>query len=312
MPARQETCGDDQGKVDQACNPFALFGAVIEADHRDQAVVEAVDRHEKEGLELKIGAQDKHAGGGEKGQELIHPQGHDGGQRLHDHGGKADFQDLQNDGTRGAETARLEDEHPAAAHQKQTYGHTDQLSDHGGQGGPGHLQAGERPQTENEQGVQEQIDHRADALDAHGPHRVSAGLEHPLPRKLHTHAERARGDDGKVLTAVVDDLRYVGEQRQKGAAEQHARNQKDQPAAQVEEVAVHCHGAGLGGAAFPQAAGEYGVYADAGPHADGNHQGLYRIGQGQRHKSVGAELGHEHAVHQIIQGLDQHGEHHGP
>lgn len=122
----------------------------------------------------------------------------------------------------------------------------------------------------------------------------------------------SRGDDGKVLTAVVDDLRYVGEQRQKGAAEQHARDQKDQPAAQVEEVAVHCHGAGLGGAAFPQAAGEYGVYADAGPHADGNHQGLYRIGQGQRHKSVGAELGHEHAVHQIIQGLDQHGEHHGP
>ncbi len=50
------------------------------------------------------------------------------------------------------------------------------------------------------------------------------------------------------------------------------------------------------------------------PSADahGDHQRLHRIDQRQGHKARPAELSHEDAVHQIVQGLNEHGEHHRP
>ena len=41
--------------MDDPSDAAALPGAVVEADNGDEGVVQAVDRHEEEGLELEIG-----------------------------------------------------------------------------------------------------------------------------------------------------------------------------------------------------------------------------------------------------------------
>ena len=49
----------------------------------------------------------------------------------------------------------------------------------------------------------------------------------------------------------------------------------------------------------------------AGACAEGDHQVLQGEGQGHGIQGILADLCHEHAVHHIVAGLDQHGDHHG-
>ena len=113
------------------------------------------------------------------------------------------------------------------------------------------------------------------------------------------------------MDAVVDHLGLPGgEELHKDRSQAHPQDQKDHPADQIDEVAVGHYPVGLVGPVLPQPAGQQGVEAHAGAYAHGDHQGLDRVDKRQGYKPVGAELGHEHAVHQIIEGLDQLGQHH--
>ncbi len=142
---------------------------------------------------------------------------------------------------------------------------------------------------------------------------VAGCLKGALSGKLHADADGGPGDDGEVLDAVVDHLGLPGgEELHKDRSQAHPQDQKDHPADQIDEVAVGHYPVGLVGPVLPQPAGQQGVEAHAGAYAHGDHQGLDRVDKRQGYKPVGAELGHEHAVHQIIEGLDQHGQHHGP
>ena len=59
-----------------------------------------------------------------------------------------------------------------------------------------------------------------------------------------------------------------------------------------------------------QALGEKGVDAHAGAHGQGDHNVLNGEGHTDGGEGPLADLGHEYAVHHVIEGLNQHGQHH--
>ena len=93
--------------------------------------------------------------------------------------------------------------------------------------------------------------------------------------------------------------------------EKQAENSESQKAHEGQEQGVDGDAVGLLEVFFAQASGKGGVDADACASSYGDHQVLCREGQGYGRQGVFADLGHEHAVYNVIKGLDQHGQHHG-
>ena len=196
--------------------------------------------------------------------------------------------------------------------EEQAHGHAGELAQHGGDGGAGHAQGGEGAGAEDEEGIHDQVDHGAHPLDHHGPHRVAAGQEDPLGGELHGHPHRYAGDNGEVGTAGGGDGGVGGEKGHEGPGEEQAEGEEKEPAQQIEKDAVEGHRPGFGPVSLAQALGEEGVKAHSGPHAHGHHEHLHRVGQGQGLEGRAAEPGDEHGIHQVVEGLDEHREHHGP
>lgn len=143
-----------------------------------------------------------------------------------------------------------------------------------GQGSASHLHPGEGADAEDEQGIQDEVDYRADALDDHRAHSVAGCLKGALSGKLHADADGGPGDDGEVLDAVVDHLGLPGgEELHKDRSQAHPQDQKDHPADQIDEVAVGHYPVGLVGPVLPQPAGQQGVEAHAGAYAHGRSSG---------------------------------------
>ena len=185
------------------------------------------------------------------------------------------------------------------------------LADDGGHGGSRHLQPGSPQQAEDEDGVQDDVGQGADELGGHGQVGPAGGLEEPLEHDLEDHAEGAAQADPGVGRAVVHDLVDVGLEGEEGVGEEDAQQGEDHEGAQGQEDA---HAGGAVGPVLlpgPQGPGDQGVDAHGGAQDDGEHQVLEREGQGDGGEGVLTDPGHEHAVHHVVQGLDQHGDHHG-
>ena len=185
------------------------------------------------------------------------------------------------------------------------------LTGHGGHGGARHLQPGEAEQAEDQDGVQDQVDDRANPLNDHGVHRPAGGLDQPLAGDGQEDTDTGPGYDGQVVGAVADDARDVGLDDVVGPGKGQAQDGEHQSADDFQQSAVH------GGAVGPllillaQTAGEQGVDAHAGAHRHGDHQVLHREGQRDRIQRVLAQLGHKITVYHIVARLDQHGNDHG-
>ncbi|MPM74309.1 hypothetical protein SDC9_121296 [bioreactor metagenome] len=141
---------------------------------------------------------------------------------------------------------------------------------------------------------------------------MAGGLEHPFSRKLEAHADGAAANDAKILGAVSRDLRVFRKVGKEEAGAEKAEEKEDKKADEVDKVSVECDGVRVLIAALAQTAGEDGVYAHAGAHADGDHKGLDRKGVGKGEKGFFVDLGHKDGIDQVIESLDEHGEHHGP
>ena len=125
---------EHQGEMDDPSDAAALPGAVVEADNGDEGVVQAVDRHEEEGLKLEIGPQNEHAGGGEQWEDQIHAQVHHRGQGLHQDGGDAHTKHGADDGAVRAEAPEGEAHDGAAPHHTQPHHHAHHLAQQKEQG----------------------------------------------------------------------------------------------------------------------------------------------------------------------------------
>ena len=178
-------------------------------------------------------------------------------------------------------------------------------------GGAGHLQPGKAEQAENQDGVQNDVDQRARDLGNHGVHRPPCGLEQPLKAELAENADGEAQADPGVVRAVVHDGGNIRLSQEEGPGQQKAARAEGHGADQEHKDAR------IGGLVrlvllfLPQGAGEQGVHADARAAAHGDHQVLEGKGQGDGVQRVLADAGDKDAVHHVVEGLDQHGDHHG-
>ena len=98
--------------------------------------------------------------------------------------------------------------------------------------------------------------------------------------------------------------------RGKGTHQQSADDGEEQPAHQGQD------GAGPGGVvrqvavALAVVAGHQGVDADISAHGNGGDDQLDRVDDGEGGQSVAGEFAYEIAVHDVVHGLDQLGQHH--
>ena len=194
--------------------------------------------------------------------------------------------------------------------QDQADGSGQPLTDDGGQGGTGHTQGGQTEPAEDQDGVQDEVGDGTGELGHHGQLGPAGGLEEALHGDLDKDTQGGAHADVAVVDAVGDDLCHIGLEPEKGAYQQSAQDGEDHIGADRQENAGV--GGSVGGVLVlgAQGAGDQGVDAHTGAAGHGDHQGLEGEGQGDGRQGVLADLGHEDAVHDVVQSLDQHGDHH--
>ena len=96
-----DQCSDDHdeechfdGKYQRLLDPLTLARSVIVGKHRDHAVVQSENRHEKEALQLKVGPEYRGCRAGKPHQNQIHQVGHHGADADHQNGRHADIIDF--------------------------------------------------------------------------------------------------------------------------------------------------------------------------------------------------------------------------
>ena len=187
------------------------------------------------------------------------------------------------------------------------------LADDRRHGGARDLHTRQAEVAEDQDGVENDVDDCAGALRNHGIRSAAGRLQETFKKKFSENAEGRDTDHADVIHAIGNGLRL----RRQGAhvrlraenAEQHAQ----QHAAGRQQQAVERGGVDLLGIALAQCAGEQRV--DAHGHARGHadHDILHWERQrdsGQRVVVHVRDARDEHAVHDVVKRLHQHGKRH--
>ena len=286
-----------------------LLRAVVVADEGAHPLYDAADGQVKEGLELVVDAQHHHIALGEGGQQVVQEGDQQGGQGQiqdgrHADGIEASFQrgvgpqglPAQADGRcSGAVDHEVEDE-------------GDGLTDAGGQRCTGDAQRGHRAEAEDEDGVQQDIAHAARDEGEHGELHPAHSLKDLLEGEAgHVHDGKEE-DDGGIGDAHRDDGAVGGE-----PGEEAGHDGRGQQGAQeaVEHREGHAVGGGCIGLVMVACApieGDKGVDAHAEADGDSVHEVLDGEHEGEGRHGLLIDLGHEEAVHDVVQRVHQHGD----
>ena len=159
-------------------------------------------------------------------------------------------------------------------------------------------------------GVQDDVDDGPGALGDHAVEGAACGLEQPLQHDLGKAGGGQAGHDGQVVPAEVLDRGVIDLDDIVPSGEEQAEHDEEQGAEQDQQDAGQPHLVGPLPVAGPQGPREQGPHAYAQAHRDGDHQVLDREGQPHGGEGVLADMGDEDAVYDVVQGLDQHGQHH--
>ena len=149
-------------------------------------------------------------------------------------------------------------------------------------------------------------------LDDHAVKGLARGLEQPGQKDLAKAANGQDQNDGQVIAPQGNDLRvlHLGREIQAGAKDPQER--EDAVTHQPQKDGVAGRSIRHDKILLPQVPGEQGVDAHAGAGGHGDHQVLHGIRQRDRSQRGLADVRDKHTVYNVVQGLDEHGEHHGP
>lgn len=310
-PAQQHD-GDsgDGGGADGLMDAAAVAGTVIVGDDGNNGIIEAEERHKEKAVELEVDAVDRRRGGAERQQDLIHEVGGDRADGGHQNGGEADGIDLADEGKIETDLFGIDTDIGIVLLIEDNTKHCgDQLTDDGSIGSAPDAHGRAAEEAEDHDGIEDDIDDGADALNEHGDEGLAGALQHPLGGDLHKDADGADADDGKILGAVFRD--DGGNTLLHGEVELRAENPKQREyhggadGKQQADISDF-----LGGLAvfLAQSAGKQGIHTHAGAGGKGDHEVLN--GEGQRNGGEGilADAGDEDAIDDIIKGLDEHGD----
>ena len=309
---RHDTQRRGAGDFQRFCDPLGLAGAIVVGDDGNGGVVQAEQGHEEEALELEIHTE--HAGRrlGEALQNLVDAEIHHRANAVHNDGGNAHRQNgghglaLQRKILLVQLYLRVEfqvenDDHDA--------GHP--LADHRVNGRAGNAHGGQTEPSVDENGVENDVDDRADGLGNHGMHRPAGGLQQPLAQNGCEAADAEHAADAGVDNAALHGFRVGGLNGKVGThaeqTEQHEQHHGN----------GHQHDAVSGGAVggllifLTQTLGKQGVDAHADAHGEADQQVLDGEGQRQRRHRALRHLRNVDAVNHVVKRLHQHGYDHG-
>ena len=185
------------------------------------------------------------------------------------------------------------------------------LADHRRDGRAGNAHGGQTEPSVDENGVENDVDDRADGLGDHGMYCPAGGLQQPLAQNGCEAADTEHAADAGVDNAALHGLRVVGLNGKIGAhaeqTEQHEQHHGN----------GHQHDAVSGGAVggllifLTQTLGKQGVDAHADAHGEADQQVLDGEGQRQRRHRALRHLRNVDAVNHVVKRLHQHGYDHG-
>ena len=300
--------GVDHRQLHRLGHPLGFLGPVVIGHNGHQAIVQAEDRHEDEALKLEVHPQHRRSRGGKGDEDLVHTEDHyraDGG---HDDGGHAHPVDAADGGQMGTEAPQMHSDLvvlPAVEPHGQHRAHD--LAQNGG-----HRRAqNTHVQHKDEHRVQYNVGQGPGGLGDHGVHRLSCGLQQPLISDGQKQAQGTHGTAKNVGRPLLHNLHDIGLGQEECPGAENADNRKDQIAAHRQKNAVGRRQIHPLLVLLPQTLAQQGIDTHAGTGGHGDHQVLNREGQADGVEGVLTEPGHEHAVHHVVQGLDQHGDHDG-
>ena len=296
--------GTEAGCFQQA---VLLPRAVVIADDGDHAVVQTEDGHKHKAVELEVDAEG--CGGGLPGgvigdEDLVHEERHHRADGDHNDAGQADGVDLADEPEVGAEALDGQgDVGILLVVEVYGQGAAAELADDGGHGGAGNAHV----QGKDEDGVQNDVDDGAQTLGVHTEDRPPGALEQPFVHDLAEHTQRADGHHPQVVVAHADDVLdlRLGTEEQVGAG--GTQKGGDDEAHQRQQYAVVGDLVGAFTLSGTQCPAHQGVDAYGGAGGQTDHQVLGGEGQRNGGERLLADAADEHAVHDVVQRLHQHG-----
>ena len=193
----------------------------------------------------------------------------------------------------------------------QIHSHTDGLSDARRQSRALDAHSRKGANAEDQQRIQNNIADTACHEAYHGHLHPSYCLKDFLKAQAKGNHHREGKNDAGIPQRIVDNPCILRIQPQEARHHQQTDDHQNQALNRIDEKADRSRPIRLLLSLCPQIEGNGGVDADA--KADGNRidQILNRIDQGQGRHGLLADAGYKIAVHDIVQGIDQHGKHHG-
>ena len=330
---RHQLEGRDAREHQAACAQHAVFenrhdtlrpaGAVVIGGNGQPRVVNAEYRHEDEALELEIRAENGLArlsqqGAGRRIVEAVEHQieavRHQGADCNHDHGGDADGEDSGDHPAVGPEAPQIQphigillfvEEHG------QKEGHN--LTDDGRDCRARDAHARQAEPAENQDGIQNDVDHGAGSLGDHGVGGAAGGLQETLEENLSEDAEGGNRDHPDIAHAVGDGVRLRGQRAHIRFGAENAEKGAQKHPRKGEQQAVERGGIDLLLILLSQRAGEQRVDAHGDAAGNADHNILHRKGQrngGQRIVVHVRNARDKNTVHHIVKRLYQHGQRH--
>ena len=288
-----------------------LLRAVVIGNDRHHAVIEAEHRHEHKALELEVDTEHGDRRGGIRNEDHVHDKARQRRDAAHDDRRDADGRDLPH------EAAVRPDVPQAQVHLRifevvEHHGddRADALPDHRCPGSAGDAELREAEQTEDQDRVEDNVRDRAGQLRDHGIDRAAGRLQEALEGDLNKNAERAQNADVQVRDAVIDDRLNI-------RLRAHVSTDTDQACDKHEQIAQPCKQQTVDrdlidtlGVFLPQRAREQRIDADTEADSDGNDDVLPRESHRHRRERILADARDENAVHNVVQCLHEHGDHH--
>ena len=194
-------------------------------------------------------------------------------------------------------------------HAPQTERHTEYLADNGRERRTADAHLRERTDTEDHQRIKDDVDDRTGQALTHRDDHVAAGLldllAHHRDHNKNTHADRKV----RILDSERRNRLTCAERTDKYTGQSPSEDEERDAADNRQCYTVLCRRVRVLLAPLAQTACDQRVYADTSADTDRHDQHLQRIYERNRRQRILRILGHEDTVYDVVQRVDDHGDH---
>ena len=288
-----------------------LLRTVVIGDDWHHAVIQAEHRHEHKALELEVNAEHGDRRGRIRDEDHVHDKARQRRDAAHDDRRDADGRDLAHEASVRADVPQVQ-VHLRIFEVVERHGddRTDALTDHRRPGSAGDAELREAKQTENQDRVEDDVRDRAGQLRDHGIDRAAGRLQEALKGDLDKNAERTQNADVQIRDAEIDDGLNIRLRAHIGADAEQTGGEHEQIAQPCKQQTVGRDLIDTLGVFLPKRAREQRIDADAEADSDGDDDVLPRESHRHRRERILADARDENTVHDVVQCLHEHGNHH--